>query len=292
MSATHTKGWRARLTACDGHPERLLMMARLVVEGLDRLASEELTTVMEHQVTAQPPEDWAAAYRAAPTALVSLLQLWEPSVSVKEVPTEDRALGAWLRNLLATFERAVTRLDQLADPETGVVSDEATQTPELLAMVTQTQVQVAQLRIEIKAALDQVVALMTWKQSVSDLLAAAEAGEDRALFHVLQLNASLSKRPAILARIQRATANCDRRFLAELAKASGRRPTLRRRATVGLILLLLWDAGLKRLTYSQLRDFLHEVGVSHLPSPHALQRYGERLGLARYYRDPRKLQKR
>jgi len=285
---THpSKGWRAKLVACACQPESLLMFARLVADGLIELASEELATSMEHHVRAKPPVDWAVAYRAAPTALVSLLQVWEPTVSVDDVPEEDRALGAWLRELLATVERAVTRLDQLSDPQTGLVTDEAMQIPELQAMMTQTQAQVGQLRIEIKAALDQVVALMTWKQSVSDLLTAAEAGDDQALLRVLQLNSSVSGRPAILARIQRATERREQRFLQQLATLSGRRPMLKRRATVGLLLLLLWEAGLKRLTYQELCDFLREAGVINLPTPHALQRYGERLGLARYYRDPR-----
>jgi hypothetical protein len=209
--------------------------------------------------------------------------MWEPSVTVEDVPTEDRALGAWLRNMMASVGRAVTRLDR----QTSVVPDEATHTPELQAMVAQTQAQVGRLRIEIKAALDQMVALMTWKRSVSDLLTAAEAGNDQALFRVLQLNASLSGRPAILARIQRATGMRDHRFLKKLATVSSRRPTLQRRARVGLMLLLLWEAGLKRLSYPQIHRFLQEVGFTNLPTPHALQRYGERLGLARYYRDPR-----
>jgi len=287
MRKNPSKGWRAKLLAWAYQPESLLMFARLVAEGLAQFGSEEFAMTMEHHVRAQPPVDWAAAYRAAPSALVSLLQVWEPTFSGADVPREDRALGAWLRDMLAMVDHAVTRLDRLSDPQTGVVTDEVMQTPELQAMVTQTQAQVGQLRIEITAALDQVVALMTWKQSVSDLLTAAEGGDDQALLRVLQLNASLSGRPAILARIQRATETRDQQFLQQLANASGQRPTLQQRATVGLLLLLLWEAGLKRLTYNQLRGFLQEVGLSNMPTPHALQRYGERLGLARYYRDPR-----
>lgn len=94
-----SKGWRAKLVACAYPPERLLRFARLVADGFVQLASREFATTMEHQVRAQPPVDWAAAYHAAPTALVGLLQVWEPSVSVKDMPAEDRALGAWLREM-------------------------------------------------------------------------------------------------------------------------------------------------------------------------------------------------
>jgi hypothetical protein len=46
-----------------------------------------------------------------------------------------------------------------------------------------------------------------------------------------------------------------------------------------LILIALWEAGLKKLTYKQIRGFLKEVGLQGLPTHQALERYAQRLGL-------------
>ena len=45
---------------------------------------------------------------------------------------------------------------------------------------------------------------------------------------------------------------------------------------------MLWDLGLKRLTYNQMRGFLKTVGVSQVPTHAALERYAQRLGLKKY----------
>ena len=51
---------------------------------------------------------------------------------------------------------------------------------------------------------------------------------------------------------------------------------------------VLWEAGLKRLTYSEIRGFLQVVGLRGVPSPKALERCGQRVGLTKYYVTPSK----
>ena len=74
-------------------------------------------------------------------------------------------------------------------------------------------------------------------------------------------------------------------FLKDLRRV-GSRPLLPKHAKIGLILLVLWDFGLKRLTYNQIRGFLKTVGLSQVPPHAALARYGERLALRKYHIDP------
>ena len=44
-------------------------------------------------------------------------------------------------------------------------------------------------------------------------------------------------------------------------------------------MVVLWEAGLKYLRYSQIHTYLQVVGVHEVPSPQALGRYGLRLEL-------------
>ncbi len=57
MRANPSKGWRTRLAACDWQPESFLILARVLAEVLDRLASDELAKIVEQHVIAQPPVD-------------------------------------------------------------------------------------------------------------------------------------------------------------------------------------------------------------------------------------------
>ena len=88
-----------------------------------------------------------------------------------------------------------------------------------------------------------------------------------------------------MSRIQQMIAGRESAVLHELARALESRPQLRKNATIGFILLALWDAGLKRLTSNQLRGFLKAVGVQDVPLHQALERYRERLGLKKNVRD-------
>ena len=86
--------------------------------------------------------------------------------------------------------------------------------------------------------------------------------------------------------VQRALTEQNHAFLKDLQKI-GSRPLIPKRAKIGLILSMLWDLGLERLTYNQKRGFLKTVGVSQVPTRAALERYAQRLGLKKYDIDPR-----
>jgi len=47
----------------------------------------------------------------------------------------------------------------------------------------------------------------------------------------------------------------------------------------------LWEAGLKRLKFEQIRDFLKLAGFHGVPSPGSLERYAERLALKNNWTD-------
>ncbi len=44
-------------------------------------------------------------------------------------------------------------------------------------------------------------------------------------------------------------------------------------------MIVMWEAGLKDLTYSQIHEYLQVVGLHDVPSPQALGRYALRLEL-------------
>jgi hypothetical protein len=120
-----------------------------------------------------------------------------------------------------------------------------------------------------------------------ELLALAEAGDDAALFKVLSVNPLLAYDDGIARRIQRATATQEHDFLRQMQRAIAHRPRGHKNAKPGFIMAVLWEAGLKALPYSQIHDFLAAVGLEGVPSPLALERYGQRLGLKKYHIDPR-----
>jgi hypothetical protein len=70
-----------------------------------------------------------------------------------------------------------------------------------------------------------------------------------------------------------------------MAQSLKQEPAPRKHATIGLILAMLWEAGLHRLTYKQIRGFLKSAGLEGLPTAQALERYAQRLGLKKYVRD-------
>jgi hypothetical protein len=54
-------------------------------------------------------------------------------------------------------------------------------------------------------------------------------------------------------------------------------------AKIGFILAALWEAGLMRLTYRQIRGFLKAAGSRGVPLPQALERYAQRMELKKYW---------
>ncbi len=120
---------------------------------------------------------------------------------------------------------------------------------------------------------------------MGELLEAAEAGDASAVLQVLQVNPRLIGREGISRVVQRALTEPNHAFVKDLPQI-GSRPLLPKHAKIGFILSVLWDLGLKRLTYKQIRGFLKTVGVPQLPTHDALARYAQRLGLTKYHIDP------
>ena len=190
-----------------------------------------------------------------------------------------------MRDTFTQVEATMKRLDALTDPKTGFFTDEAMQRSELKAVVARAEQQADSMMVELKAVADNLASLIQTGQPMRDWLQSALAGDQQALLLVLSLNPWLSYHPGIANRIQEATAAQDHAFLHRMAQAlkHGLRPT--KHATVGLILAMLWEAGLKRLTSKQIRGFLKSVGLEGLPPHQALERYAQRIGLKKYVRD-------
>jgi hypothetical protein len=137
------------------------------------------------------------------------------------------------------------------------------------------------MRIELKATADDFTARLVWGTPMSELLDKAEAGDAPAVLQVLQVNPRLATRDGISRVIQRALTEPNHAFVKDLQQI-GSRPLLPKQAKIGMILSLLWDLGLKKLTYNQIRGFLKQAGLSQVPSHAALERYAQRLGLKKY----------
>ena len=117
-----------------------------------------------------------------------------------------------------------------------------------------------------------------------ELLETAEAGDTSAVLQVLQVNPRLIGRDGINRVVQRALTEPNHAFVKNFPQI-GSRPLLPKHAKIGFILLVLWELGLKRLTYKQIRGFLKTVGVPQVPTHAALERYAQRLGLKKYHID-------
>jgi hypothetical protein len=152
--------------------------------------------------------------------------------------------------------------------------------------IREAQEHVDEMRIEFKAAVDNLTAIVVWGKTMAELLEAAEAGDASAVLHVLQLNPRLAGRDGIIRVVQRELKEQNQAFAKGLPKRLGSRPLLPKQAKIGFILSVLWEAGLKRLTYKQIRGFLKTAGVENVPSHQALERYAQRLGLKKYYIEP------
>jgi hypothetical protein len=285
-TSKHPEQWRDRLTAEGWKPETFLCMAQILGESVDAAASGGLSPEGERMLAEQvPPVDWARAYQAAPEFLGEIVRHFDPTIT-SQPAADEKSLGLWLRQTMEKVDAVIRGLAHLADPKTGMVSEEGMRTKELKALQKNAEAHVDQMRVEFKAGVDNLLAILLWGQTMSQLLAAAESEDDKALLQVLQLNRLLVQRDHITSRIQRAVQAQDHRFLQDLQQYVERRPTLQRQAKVGFILMVLWDVGLKRLTYKQIRGFLKTAGLQSVPTHQALERYGQRLGLKKYYIEP------
>ena len=166
------------------------------------------------------------------------------------------------------MDRLIRRLEHRTDPSTGQLFDEMFPRSEMQRLKRESHTHADEMRIELKAAVDNLTALLMWGNPMSELLEAAEAGDASAVLQVLQVNHRLTERNAISRVVQQALTEQNHAFLKDLQNI-GSRPLVPKRAKIGLILSMLWDLGLERLTYNQKRGFLKTVGVPrYLPVPH------------------------
>jgi hypothetical protein len=277
--------WRARLEVQGWKAESLILLARLLAEMVDHAASGGLAPAGERMLTEQTtPIDWAMAYRAAPTFLAGMVTHIDPSISPL-APTDDQVFGVWLRTTLEKVDRLIRRLEHRTDAATGLGLDELFPRSEMQRLKGEAQHHADEMRVELKAAVDNLTALLVWGTPMCELLDTAEAGDTSAVLQVLQVNPRLIGRERLNRVVQRALTEPNNSFAKDLPQL-GSRPLLPKHAKIGFILLVLWELGLKRLTYNQIRGFLKTVGVHQVPTHAALERYAQRLGLTKYHIDP------
>ena len=179
------------------------------------------------------------------------------------------------------MDRLVRRLEHSTDPATGLLFDETLTRSEMQRLKREAQDHADEMRVELKAAVDNLTALLVWDKPMYELLETAEAGDSSAVLQVLQVNPRLIGREGINRVIQRALTEPNHAFVKELPKL-GSRPLLPKHAKIGFILCVLWNLGLEGLTYNQTRGFLKRAGLSQVPKHAALERYAQRLGLKKY----------
>ena len=218
-----------------------------------------------------------------PTFLTRIVTHLDPSIT-PVAPTDDHLVGAWLRTTLEKMDRLFRRLEHRTDPETGLLFDNTLSRCEMQRLTREAQAHAGEMRVELKAAIDDFTARLVWENPMSELLDKAEAGDASAVLQVLQVNPRLAEREGISRVVQRALTETNHAFVKELQKV-GSRPLFPKQAKIGFILTLLWDLGLKRLTYNQMRGFLKQAGLSQVPTHDALERYAQRLGLKKNYID-------
>ena len=273
--------WRDRLEAKGWKAESLILLARILAEMVDHAASGGLAPAGERMLTEQTtPIDWAKTYRAAPTFLAGMVTHLDPSIT-PVAPSDHQLVGAWLRTTLEKMDRLFRRLEHRTDPTTGLLVDEMFPRNEMERLKQEAHAHADEMRIELKAAVDNLTALLVWGKPMSELLEVAEAGEASAVLQVLQINHRLARRDGINRVVQRELAEPNHAFVKGLRKIESR-PLLPKHAKIGLILSMLWDLGLEGLTYKQIRGFLKTVGVPQVHTHTALERYAQRLGLKKY----------
>lgn len=290
--------WAARIAALGWRPQSFLAMARLLREALELVlhARTAPQTGSETSGSAVDLErvDWEGAYRTQPETVGRLLGTLDPGLSANPPidmvssptsPAADSELGLWLRDTMERFEKIVRKIDGLADSETGTVSDEALKRGEFRAFVETAKADAHRFAREIRAGADNALALMLRARPMQDLILAAKSGDDDALIAAVQINPRVINIEGINARVRRAVQARDDRFLHRLERALKLGPAVQKNAKVGFTLAVLWEAGLKRLRYPQIRGFLKAAGFHGVPAPQALERYAQRMGLKKYWID-------
>ena len=185
--------WRDRLEAKGWKAESLILLARITAEMVDHAASGALAPAGERMLTEQAtPIDWAKAYRAAPTFLAGMVTHLDPSIT-SAPSSDDQLVGVWLRTTLEKMDRLIRRLEHRTDPSTGLLFDEMFPQSEMQRLKREAHAHAEEMRIELKAAVDNLTALLMWGKPMSELLAIAEAGDASAVLQVLQVNHRLAE---------------------------------------------------------------------------------------------------
>jgi hypothetical protein len=272
------KQWRERLEAEGADPQFFVFMGQTLGQLMDLadkgLAPAGAQIIMDSAAAV----DWGKAYRDSPQVLAQVARSFDPTLGA-ELPSEETAVGPLLRETMDKAQGIMERVDSMTDQRTGLFTEEAMQSSEVAGIMGCVRPQLGSFLVELKVATDHVLALMTWKTTMGELLALTEAGDDAALCKVLSVNPLLAYHAGIARRIQQATATQEHDFLRKMQQAIQHRPPRHRNAKAGFIMLVLWEAGLKDLTYSQIHEYLQVVGLYDVPSPQALGRYGLRLEL-------------
>ena len=230
--------------------------------------------------------DWDRAYATLPSMLGHVTADLTPGWS-SQVPTQQPGWEVWVRDSLTQIDATVKRLESKTDAKTGLFKDEALQGPELKTVVERVEQQVDVIVVELKAVADNLASLLQTGHLMSEWLKLARAGDTEALRWALSVNPWLqSYHPEITTHLQAKMAAQDHTELVKLAHVFKHEPRPPKHAAIGLILVALWDAGLKRLSYKQIRGFLKAAGLNGLPTAQALERYAQRLGLKKYVREP------
>lgn len=259
-------------------------MGQILGEQMD-LADKGLASSGVHIVRQQAASvDWANVYYESPHVLTQVARSFDPTLGA-EAPGKDTAGTSSLRETMVKVMGIMERCDSMTDQSTGLFTEEAMQTKEVMGVMDCVRPQLGTFLVELKVASDQVLALMTWGTTMGDLLTLVESGDDAALFKVLSVNPLLAYHAGIARRIQQATATQEHSFLRKMQRAIAHHPPHHKNAKAGFIMAVLWEAGLKYLSSSQIHDFLEAVGLQGVPSPLALERYGQRLGLEKYHPD-------
>ena len=204
--------WRERLEAEGADPQFFVLMGQTLGQLMD-VADKGLASAGAHIVTEQAESfDWGKAYYNPPDVLTQVARNFDPTMGA-ELPSESSAVGPLLRETMDKAQSIMERVDSMTDQRTGLFTEEAMHSKEVTGVMDCVLPQLGPFLVELKVATDHVLALMTWKTTMRELLVLTEAGDDAALCKVLSVNPLLAYHAGIARRNQQAIATQDDRFL-------------------------------------------------------------------------------
>ena len=285
MNHGRIETWRERLVALEWRPDTVLVMARLLHQLAKDLTPAQLTLAGTRlRSDTFKTADWGRAYATLPSVLGHVTAELTPGWS-SQVPTQSPGWDGWVPDSLTQIEATVRRLESKTGAKTGLFTEEALKGTELKTVVSRVEQQVDTIVVELKAVADNLAAVMHTGHLMGEWLTKAQGGDLEALRWVMSLNPWLTYHPGITVHLQAKMVTQDHTELGKLAHVLKQGPRPPKHAAIGLILLALWDAGLKRLSYKQIRGFFKAVGLEGLPTAQALERYAQRLGLKKNVRE-------